>query len=428
VLSTYFRRSEKHDVDAVFPVYFHWRDDNTHTTVIPPVVWRDAPNGEWHRWLAPLIFAGSEPDGGYFHAPLLLTTSHHTKKKAFSLIGGIGYYDRNERDIDWGIAPLVFGGRNDDKLTSYLVIPPLLTYHRQDDDAHKQTTLVGPVYSRTSPTSTVLDVFPLFFHNHGTENGASYTTTGLLPFFWSSKSDTSNTIGTPLFVYSKDKDSTTVVTWVYSQYRGRTSLDLAGPIVPLFAHWTDPDLFKESYYVFPTYWSKSPTGSALFTPLFGQWREAGVSRTTWVFPTFVHSVDATSWSFNFHPLVYTGADADSSHTVVAPFYWDFVGAHYRTTVGFPIFWRFRDDEGVTQVALNTLYMERKAGKGQKSTDFYFLPIVHVGDQPDGNSWDVLFGLVGYKRVGTYKQLSLFWLPIDLTPDPNAPTTKPKSFK
>jgi hypothetical protein len=81
-----------------------------------------------------------------------------------------------------------------------------------------------------------------------------------------------------------------------------------------------------------------------------------------------------------------------------------------------VFWRFRDEEGVTQLALNTLYLERASAKGP-NWDFYFLPIMHVGEQPNGNAWDFLFGFVGYKREGTYKQLKLFWIPIDLTKNP-----------
>ncbi len=419
----YRRRSEKRDVDVAFPLVYHWRDENTRSWVIPPVYWSDGPN-EWHRWVAPLFFAGSEADGGYFHAPLLLTSSHHSKKKAFSLIGGLGYYDRSERAIDWGVVPFVFGGNNGDKLTSYLLIPPLLTYHRQDDDNKTQTTVVGPVFSKSSPTSNVFDVLPLFFHNSGTrKEGGSYETNALLPFFWASHDEKSSFLFTPLYVHAKDPEGTTDVSWFYSRYRGRTSMDLAGPILPVFGHWVDPDLFKESWYVFPAYWSKSPTGSSLVTPLFGQWRESGVSRTTWIFPTFVDSVDKNGWSFNFHPFVYVGADATSSHTVVAPFYWDFINPHSRVTVGFPLYWRFRDDDGVTQIAANTIWLERKVGNGQTSKEFYFLPVVHVADAPNSSAWDVLFGLVGYKREGTHKQLQLFWTSIDLTPDPNA--KKPK---
>lgn len=421
----YRRRSKNHEVDAAFPIYFRWRDDDTTTTIIPPVLWRDAPKGEWHRWLAPLFFASSKPDGGYFHAPLLLTFSHHNPKSAFSLIGGLGYYDRTEKDIDWGVVPFVMAGSNADKLTSYFLIPPLLTYHSEDKDNNKQTTVVGPVVYKTAPGSLVFDVLPLFLH----KNDEKSISTTFLPFFHSSsnKKDGSDLLVTPLFLSSRDETGgRTIVTPVYSRYRGRTTLDLAGPIIPLFAHHHDPDRYRDTYLIGPVLTSSDPTGYSVLTPLFGHWNDYGVSRSTWIFPTFHHTTRTDGWGFNIYPFLYTGRDKTSSHSVFAPVFWDFVAPKKRSTVVFPLFWRFADDEGTTQLALNTLYLEKPATKG-KNWDFYFLPLFHVGEQPQGNSWDVLFGFVGYKREGSYKQLKLFWIPIDLTKPPGpapAPAAAP----
>ena len=417
----YRKRSTEHDVDAIFPLLFRWRDFATTTTIVPPVLWRDGPN-EWHRWLAPLFFASSQPDGGYFHAPFLLTFSHHNPKRAFSLIGGLGFYDRTNKNVDFGAVPFFFGGYDDDKLTSYFLIPPLLTYHSVDRDFEISKWVIGPVYSKTTPNSAILDVFPLFLHNHGED----YTSTTVLPLFHSSRNKDKRLLVTPLFLRAEDKDGTTFVTPFYSQYRGRTTLDLAGPIIPLFAHYRDPDIYKESWLIGPVYSSHDPTGYTFLTPLFGQFREYGVSNTTWVFPTFEHETRVDGWSFNVHPLFYLGHDGPSWHSVLAPIWWDFVSPKRRTTVAFPVFWRFRDEEGTTQVAGNTLYIDHPTSKGS-NYDFYFLPIFHVGEQPNGHVWDVLFGLVGYKRVGGYKQLKLFWIPIDLThnPDDDAANDKKK---
>ncbi len=382
------------------------------------MLWRDGPKGEWHRWLAPLFFASSQPDGGYFHAPLLLTFSHHNPKSAFSLIGGIGYYDRTEKDIDWGVVPFVFAGSNADKLTKYFFIPPLLTYHSEDKDNAKQTTVVGPVVYKTAPGSLVFDILPLFLH----KNDEKSVSTTLLPLFHSSsnKKNGSDLLVTPLFVTARDETGgRTLVTPLYSRYRGRTTLDVAGPIVPLFVHYHDPDTYKHTYLFGPVLTSSSPTGSSVLTPLFGHWNEYGVSKSTWIFPTFHHTTTTDGWDFNVYPFLFTGRDKTSSHSVLAPIFWDFVAPKKRSTVVFPVFWRFADDEGTTQLALNTLYLEKPSTKGP-NWDFYFLPLFHVGEQPQGNSWDVLFGMVGYKRDGGYKQLKLFWIPIDLTKAPAPP--------
>lgn len=414
----YRRRSARFDVDAAFPLFLRWRDDQTTTTIVPPVLWRDGPNGEWHRWLAPLFFASSQPDGGYLHIPGLLTFSHHNVDRAFSLIGGIGFYDRTKKDVDWGVVPLVFGGHNSEKLTNYFLIPPLLTYHAENKDQGTSTTWAGPVLYKSAPKRTVLDVFPLLFHNHGIEDGEGYTSTTFLPLFHYSRSATKNLLVTPLFGHAKDDEGETTITPVYSRYRGRTRLDLAGPIIPLFAHYVDPDAYRESYLVGPVWTSSDPRNFSVITPLFAHFAERGVGRTTWVFPSIVHSTDRDGWSFNLHPLVYTASSKDSWHDVVAPIWWDFGSAKKRSTVLFPVFWRFRDEEGTTQVALNTVYLDRKSSRGT-SWDFYFLPVFHVGDSPNGSAWDFLFGFVGYKREGSYKQLKLLWIPIDLTKPPAA---------
>jgi hypothetical protein len=415
----YRKRSKLHDVDAAFPLFFRWRDEQTTTTIVPPVLWRDGPKGEWHRWLAPLFFASSQPDGGYFHAPLLLTFSHHNPKTAFSLIGGIGFYDRKERDIDWGVVPFIFSGSNADKLTSYTFIPPLLSYFSSDRDSNKSLTVIGPVIYKTSPGNVTFDILPLFLH-HKDEDVSSTT---FLPFFHNSsnKKDGTSLFATPLFLTSRDQTGgRTIVTPLYSQYRGRTTLDLAGPIVPLFAHYHDPDRYRDTWLLGPVLYSNDPTKWSVLTPLFGHWQEYGVSRSTWIFPTFHHVTEPDGWAFNIHPFLYTGRSGKSSHNVLAPIFWDFVAPKKRSTVVFPVFWRFADDEGTTQLALNTLYLEKPSSKGP-NWDFYFLPLFHVGEQPQGSAWDVLFGFVGYKREGSYKQLKLFWIPIDLT----KPTTVTK---
>jgi hypothetical protein len=410
----YRRRSEKNDVDYVFPFWGRFRDDQTTTWVLPPVLWRDGP-GESAFWLAPLYFGGQSKDGGYTHLPPLLTFTTRSEKRSFSLIGGLGFYDRTDKNVDWGVVPFVFGGSDGEKLTKYTLIPPLLFYHASDAEVGSQTTVVGPVYSKTTADTAVFDVFPLFFHNHGPDR----TSTSFLPLFHASRDHGKELLVTPLFLRAKDEESTTLVTPFYSRFRGRTSLDLAGPIVPLWFHYQDPDAFRESWLFGPVYTASDPQGWSVVTPLFAHWQEYGISRKTWLFPTIVHESYVGGWDFDVYPLVFLGKTKDSYHSVVAPFWWDFESGKKRTTIAFPLFWRFRDEDGVSQLALNTYYQERYSAKGT-AWDFYFAPVFHVGESPTTNEWDVLFGLVGYKNTSGYKQLKLFWTSIDLNKDPNAP--------
>jgi hypothetical protein len=418
----YRERSALHDVDAIFPLlYFHWRDDKTQTTLVGPFGGRKASETDWDSWIAPLAFWGSSDEGGYFISPPLLTYSKHSKKRAFSIIGGLGFYDRTDDNVDWGVAPFVFKGSNPAKTTSYLTIPPLLTYVATNADEGTSTTLIGPFYRHTTPTTTVTDVVPFFFHKSGPDQDS----TTFLLWHLSHDGATTRSAFAPLWYYESSPDSTTLVTPVYTRYRGRTKLDMAGPIVPLWMHYEDPDAYREANLYGPfLYTARDPQSSTLLTPLFGHWETYGVASSSWIFPT-LHWGESKDSSFaNFYPFVFTGHDGDHRHTVIAPFFWDFESPTSRQTVLFPAFWRFRDEDGVTQLVLNSLYLERTSSVGT-AWDYYFLPIFHVGQTPNGNSWDAFFGLFGYKREGTWKQLKLFWTGIDLTPNPDAHPDQPR---
>ena len=128
----YRRRSLALDMDVVFPALWRVRDGSSHLLVAGPLVHREAP-GENDNWLAPLFFHGSRPDGGYFHAPLLLTTSHWGSAGAFTLVGPY-FRDRTGADVHLGLAPLYFHGDSgnlEGNRRTYTLIPPLLFYREE---------------------------------------------------------------------------------------------------------------------------------------------------------------------------------------------------------------------------------------------------------------------------------------------------------
>ena len=113
-----------------------------------------------------------------------------------------------------------------------------------------------------------------------------------------------------------------------------------------------------------------------------------------------------------HPLVYLGRSEHSTHTVLAPIFWDFATPKGRTTVGFPLYWRFADttDDSVTQVALNTLYKQKRV-PGGLDWQFHLLPIFSYGQSPSGSWANLFFGLLGYDHDGPTTKIKTFWLPI-----------------
>jgi hypothetical protein len=192
-----------------------------------------------------------------------------------------------------------------------------------------------------------------------------------------------------------------------------TSLTVVGPILPVYYRATDQDLGYRALGIFPFYYgSSSPTGRTFATPLYARTESYNVSRTSWLFPTIVLSNDTKGWEVDVHPLVYLGRSEQSTHTVLAPIFWDFANPKGRTTVGFPIYWRFADtaDDSVTQVALNTLYRQKRVAGGL-DWQFHILPIFSYGQSPTGSWANLVFGLLGYEHDGPTTRVKALWLPI-----------------
>ncbi|MCL2777588.1 MAG: hypothetical protein FWD73_06255 [Polyangiaceae bacterium] len=414
----YQRRSPNKDADVLFPLAWRVRDRQNHVLVLGPLVHREAPN-EHDNWLAPLYFQGSREHGGYFHAPPLLTTSHWDDKGAFTIVG-LYYRDRTASDVDWGIVPFVFRGDNgneDGARKKYTLIPPLLFYNRWRENDESRITVVGPVISESNPKRSVFDVAPLFFSitgrpDTGGVKEAHYT---LFPLFHYGNKPDQSLFVLPGYLRRVTKTTDTLLTPFFSHATtrsGATSLTVAGPILPIYYRATDTDIDYKATGIFPFYYgSSSPTGTALATPLFARFESYNVSHTYWAFPTIVYAHDIKGWEVDVHPIMYVGRREQSTHTVLAPIFWDFASPTGRTTIGFPVYWRFSEtiDDSVTQVAGNTLYRQKRVSGGL-DWEFHFLPLFSYGQNPAGYFWNVLFGLAGYTRNGETATARALWVP------------------
>lgn len=416
----YRRRSLRLDMDVVFPAFWRVRDGDNHVVVAGPIVHREAP-GENDNWLAPLYFAGSRKDGGYFHSPVLLTSSHWSAEGAFTLIGPY-FRARTGRDIAWGVAPFVFHGDNgnlEGSRRTYTLIPPLLTYTSEHELDGTSITVVGPVIRQSDPKRDVFDVAPFYFHIQGKPEagGVPEEHTTLLPFFHYGHDPDQSLFILPGYYRRVTKTTDTLLSLFYSHAEtrsGATSLTAAGPIVPLWWSYEDRDIGMRSWALAPFFFtSDSPSEHEWMTPFAGKFQTYGESSTLWIFPTFTFNSNTHGWENDFHPILYTGRSDDSSHTVIAPVFWDFANANGRTTVAFPVYWRFADtrDRSVLQVAANTLYIQ-KSVPGGIDWQFHFLPFFSYGENPNGYFWNVLFGLAGYTRDATASQVRAFWIPFN----------------
>jgi hypothetical protein len=415
----YRRRSPQQDRDIIFPAFWRVRDRQNHVLVLGPLAHREAPN-ENDNWVAPIMFTGSRADGGYFHSPLLLTTSHWNAKGAFTLAGPY-FRDRTASDVDWGVAPFFFRGDNgnlDGARRTYTLIPPLLYFHRERELDESSFTVVGPVITSSTPKRDVFDVAPFVFTIRGKPQtgGVREQHTTVMPLFHYGTSEQQSLFVVPGYLRRVTKTADTMLTPLYSHAttrNGATSLSILGPLVPFYYGYRDVDIGYTATGILPFYFgTHGPTGWSILTPLFGRWESYGVSRSYWFFPNFTLSSDLHGWETDLHPIVYLGRSDESSHTVVAPIFWDFANKKSRTTIGFPVFWRFADqtDGSVTQVAGNTLFLQKRKADGL-DWQFHLLPLFSYGENPTGAWWNVLFGLAGYDRSGSYTRIKAFWIPI-----------------
>jgi hypothetical protein len=415
----YNRRSAERADDILFPLFWNLNDrtDGSRTTVVGPFVNRVAPN-ERDNWLAPLYFTGKRKHGGYTLIPPLLTYTKTDGYGGFNLIGpmfcswqGGSHCDpRSAHDLDFGIVPFYFYGQNEQK--KYEAIPPLLHYYRYDDRDLSWLNIWGPYYREHTQKRDMFHMLPLYWSIWG--QNERHTT--LFPLFHYGWKDKAWLFVNPFYLLGRGQEGeSTFVTWGYARYRGRTELDM---ITPFYWHYRDPDIQLDQKLLFPFLYSRtSPRESnQVFFPFWGHFERYGVSETTWITPFFQHTHDLRGWQTNIHPILYLGRSGYDTHTVVAPFFWDFASRDSRATVGFPVYWRFSDRDQVSQLVGNVYYHERKLKDGL-DWEIHFFPAFSYGETPNGHWWNVLYGLAGYTRRGDHVKMRTLWIPITLSGKP-----------
>ncbi|HEX4338119.1 MAG TPA: hypothetical protein VH062_19560 [Polyangiaceae bacterium] len=412
----YNRRSAEHSDDVLFPLVWNLAGPKDRTTIVGPFVNRRAP-GETDNWFAPLYFTGTRPWGGYTVIPPLLTYLHDGKKGGFNLVGpmfctwkgGDTCDTRTAKEIDLGFAPFYFHGQSE--TTSYDFIPPLLHYHGENQKDESSLDIWGPYFRKHTEKRDALHVFPLYYSLWG----ANERHTTFLPLFHYGWKDNSSLFVNPLFLLSHgEKGESTFITYLYARHRGRTSLDM---ITPFYWHVRDPDIGLDEQLLFPFLYTRtSPRESnTAFFPFWGHFERYGISESTWITPFFQHSHDLRGWDTNIHPILYVGRNGTDTHTVVAPFFFDFASLDSRVTVGFPVYWRFTDETTVSQLVANTYYHEKKVAHGL-DWEVHIFPAFSYGETPNGHWWNFLYGLAGYTRRGDFTQIRTLWIPITLSGD------------
>jgi hypothetical protein len=296
-------------------------------------------------------------------------------------------------------------------------------------ETNRSFTLVGPFWSDIGPQSATVNLAPLFFHWHD----RTHTRNGVVPFFFQESGPDYTTLATPLFVYARDHAESTVITPLYQNHRGLTSFD---SVLPLFFYSRSPRLGQSTVVVFPFMFNtSSPTGYAWGAfPFAARFREYGRYDTvvtplfahseiperhstfTWIFPTIHRETSPDSSLLNIYPLVWSAHGRGWHHRVFFPLYWDIGSRELRReiTIVAPLFGRVRNGDDMTQWSFpNHVYWESRHD-GFRAFGWDNFPFAQYGEPRRGDFyWSAFEGLVGYRRQGSYEQLRLFWIPIDL---------------
>ncbi len=424
----YQRRGAILRADVLFPVFWSFRGANSVTWVVPPVYSRTRAEG-FDFGIAPLFFSGRTNNSVYTVIPELLTVAWANEDHAHTFAGPF-WRIRDHENEDWGIFPVLWTSQHE---SFSRVISPLYL-HFTSEENQSELTIVPPLltYHRTTDTGAAYGVAPIFFHAHD-RHGSALTIPPLV-FHYSHEDDGSMRLVTPLFGYANTPTSSTFISWLYQRHRGVTELDSVAPlffsmrdprehssttVLPLLLSWHHESPAEVTTVIGgPLFVHVGETGrfDTYFTPLAAHYRNHERDRAgTWIFPNIEVSHTEQSQTFNIHPVLYETQARTHRHFVLAPLVWNFENERTdsATTIFAPLFWRFRNHDTVSQLAVNTYWHETRQG-GVHSWEFHFFPLFAFGENAPGDTWwNVLYGLVGYQRQGSYAQMKLFYIPFQV---------------
>lgn len=463
VLQTYFSRGDWGYKFGFGPLLFlgeNYRDDSSHQ-MVPPLFWRvrrgafsfllagpyyDRTDGaDYDLGLPPLFFAGRERYKSYLLVlpPIFWWFGDEIAYKTTTVLPPL-FFTTRENGYSFGLVPLLYLARDRD--WDRTLITPFY-YGSRWQHTNNSGELLGEGRSYYFP-------FLLSYYRHapGLSQGGSMV---FYHWYWN-EGDYLKVITPMLWLWGNDRSDDRSILVPPLFYR-RTSPVRDDTMVGL-VYWNFADHYRERTF------SLAPLFVHNWSLYENRWR-------TWVAPTFDFGVKPQGYHFRIHPIFYLGRAETSYHLVLAPIiwkfrdeedddlvvfpmlwlfkdllhdhsanvifpffwdfnkprkekfsnvlfplYWDFKNGRKgeRTTLILPLFWRDRDSRSAMTGVLNFIWHKGEI-KGNSFWNFNFFPFLAFGQPPapSGAYWNLLSGLVGWRRQGSTKELKLFWIPFDL---------------
>jgi hypothetical protein len=477
-------RGPERSLDAVFPLFVHTKTKSATTTLAGPFWLRDRADGGRSMGLIGLFAyqktahhreASEEstlPEArwttswlggpGFFRWTDSQSGSDDTWAGPF-------YLARKPEGYSAGIVPLAFWWRRG--TDSRALAPLLLFYHQHDAAADRALTVAGPLYFGHDGPIKRFGFAPLFFARKDEEKtsvvmpllgflqlrkygsaaftwffGYSKYPTGYRfyvgPFYHRNDELTSSTALWPLAYFTRDKKTGSVIRYAFPFYfdgRGEDGRELQ-VYTPLI--WRYHSVERTITAGLPLYLDVNVFGESHTTAVlpFAIRHDSKVSDSTqYIFPPILawgrtrRGADPGRDAVVF-PIVWRFGGKDPS-TVVFPMWWDFKHGDDRTTVLFPLgaLWTRYDKvthaPESTHVLVLNCYYRRWYGSDrepEKKDSWYVsvYPLFDFGHPRHGDlEWNVVEGLIGYRRAGINRQLRLFWLfDIPFKPSKGAPVS------
>ncbi|MBN2672295.1 MAG: hypothetical protein JXX29_11490 [Deltaproteobacteria bacterium] len=399
----YFNKREKTEFSrGVVPIYFSRKKlDKTVTTILPPLFWHisDPVNYKTTTVLPPLFFRTRENGWSAGVLPLF-------------------YF---ARDKNWSrnmVMPFYYGSRVNDLRSHYL--PFLLSYWRTSDKLKQggiaflyhwyrfegeYMNMYSPLVWRWGNTRTLdknIFIPPLFYR--GKSPVASKMMVGLVYWNFHDFHNSKTFSIAPLFAFKKSLRGEGFRTWV----------------APTFDFGKNPDGYHARIHPIFYVGREKQKKHLVVAPLLWHFRKAAEKNTV-VFPLWwkFHNTEKRRLRRVVFPLWWQIDDDkyQEYNRVAFPFFWDFqrLETKRRTTLTFPpLFWRVRDANSARTGVLNVSLHKGKR-KGNDFWTFNLFPLVLFGKPPapSGARWELLHGLVGWRRQGHAKELKLFWIPFSI---------------
>lgn len=464
-------RSKKFDTDIVLQTYYARNDDSFHFGFTPLffIGKNRTEKSSYQVILPPLFWNFKNKDGGITYSLL-----YYNKRNKGEFNRGVVpfYFSRKKRDktITTVLPPLFWHISDPVNYKTTTVLPPLFLKTRENG----WSAGLLPIFYFARDNNWSRNMVMPFYYGAKVNRLRSHYFPLLLSYWKKSPKLKQGGIAVFYHWYQFEGEYRNMYSPLVWKWGDKRTLKKNFLLAPLFYKGKSP--VENNTMVGMVYWNfhnfhLSRTFS--IAPLFAIKKSLkGEGFRTWIFPTIDFGKNPNGYHARFHPLFYMGKEKKKKHLVVAPIFWNFKNEEEKNTVAFPfwwnldntkqkrlrrvvfpfwwqfddgkyketnriafpffwdfqrleqkkrttltfppLFWRVKDQYSSRTGVLNVSIHKGKL-KGNDFWTFNLFPLVLLGKPPapTGARWELLHGLIGWRRQGQFKELKLFWIPFSI---------------